>query len=41
METTLVFPHQLFAKHPAIRSGRDIWLIEDPLYFGSDPHWPL
>jgi deoxyribodipyrimidine photolyase-related protein len=41
MEITLVFPHQLFAQHPAIRSGRDIWLIEDPLYFGSDPHWPL
>jgi deoxyribodipyrimidine photolyase-related protein len=41
MEITLVFPHQLFCKHPAIRSGRDIWLIEDPLYLGSDPHWPL
>ena len=21
-------------------SGRVIWLIEDPLYYGNDPHWP-
>jgi deoxyribodipyrimidine photolyase-related protein len=40
MEITLVFPHQLFANHPSVRPGREIWLIEDPLYFGNDLHWP-
>lgn len=40
MELSLVFPHQLFATNPAFAKGRDIWLIEDPLLFGNDPHWP-
>ncbi|MES2660964.1 MAG: cryptochrome/photolyase family protein [Verrucomicrobiota bacterium] len=40
MEATLVYPHQLFLKHPAVAPGRTIWLIEDPLFFGSDPLWP-
>jgi deoxyribodipyrimidine photolyase-related protein len=39
-ETTLIYPHQLFSKHPAIQKSRDIRLIEDPLFFGNDPHWP-
>ncbi len=39
-ETTLIYPHQLFANHPAVRKGREIRLIEDPLFFGNDPHWP-
>lgn len=30
---TLIFPHQLFEVHPAIEVGRDIFLIEDHLYF--------
>ena len=34
---TLVFPHQLFANHPAIAGGRPVFLIEDTLFFG-DPH---
>ena len=34
---TLVFPHQLFANHPAIAVGRPVFLIEDTLFFG-DPH---
>ena len=33
MEITLVYPHQLFAEHPAIRPGRAVALIEDPLFF--------
>ncbi len=37
---TLVYPHQLFRKHPAITPARPVWLIEDPLFFGNDPHWP-
>ncbi len=40
MEITLVYPHQLFKNHPAIVLGREVWLIEDPLFFGNDPHWP-
>ena len=41
MEVTLVFPHQLFDPHPAITAGRPVHLVEDPLLFGTDPHWPL
>jgi deoxyribodipyrimidine photolyase-related protein len=39
-EATLIYPHQLFKSHPAVKLGRDIWLVEDPLFFGNDPHWP-
>jgi deoxyribodipyrimidine photolyase-related protein len=39
-ETTLIYPHQLFENHPAIAKAREIHLIEDPLFFGNDPHWP-
>ena len=40
MEITLVYPHQLFARHPAVAKGRPVHLIEDTLFFGNDPHWP-
>jgi deoxyribodipyrimidine photolyase-related protein len=40
MEAALVFPHQLFDPHPALADGRDVCLIEDPLFFGNDPRWP-
>jgi deoxyribodipyrimidine photolyase-related protein len=33
----LVFPHQLFEHHPALRRGRPVVLVEDTLLFG-DPH---
>jgi deoxyribodipyrimidine photolyase-related protein len=39
-EATLIYPHQLFKNHPAVQLGRAIWLVEDPLFFGNDPHWP-
>ena len=39
-ETTLIYPHQLFENHPAVAAGRPIRLIEDPIFFGNDPHWP-
>ncbi|MGF1678717.1 MAG: cryptochrome/photolyase family protein [Candidatus Methylacidiphilales bacterium] len=39
MEYTLVFPHQLFHRHPAIKKNRPIILVEDSLFFG-DPHHP-
>jgi len=41
MEISLVYPHQLFENHPALSLGRPIHLIEEPLFFGNDPHWPL
>lgn len=39
-QVTLVYPHQLFREHPAVFAGRPVYLIEDPLFFGNDPHWP-
>jgi len=41
MEISLVYPHQLFTPHPALSEGRPVWLIEDPLFFGNDPRWPM
>lgn len=41
MEATLIFPHQLFRPHPAVKAGRSIWLLEDPLFWGNDRHWPF
>ena len=41
MEITLVFPHQLFADHPALMPGRTVVLLEDPLLFGIDAQRPL
>lgn len=40
MEVTLIYPHQLFAVNPAVASQRHAFLIEDPLFFGNDEHWP-
>lgn len=37
----LIFPHQLFAEHPALASGRPVFLAEDPLFFGNDRHHPV
>ena len=41
MEIVLIYPHQLFAAHPALAANRPVWLIEEPLYFGNDAHWPM
>ena len=41
MEVALIYPHQLFERHPALGDGRVVLLIEDPLFFGIDPRWPL
>ncbi|MDP4625796.1 MAG: cryptochrome/photolyase family protein [Akkermansiaceae bacterium] len=38
---TVIFPHQLFDNHPAIKAGRPIYLAEDPLFFGNDKHHPV
>lgn len=41
LSISLIYPHQLFSQHPALDLAREIYLIEDPLFFGNDPHWPL
>jgi deoxyribodipyrimidine photolyase-related protein len=37
MEISLVFPHQLYKEHPAIKKGNKVFLIEDELYFSQYP----
>lgn len=37
---SVVFPHQLFADHPALTKQRPVVAVEDSLFFG-DPKWPL
>ena len=32
---TLILPHQLFEQHPAIEAGRDVYLLEETLYFNE------
>ena len=37
----LIFPHQLFADHPALAAAPDqVVMVEDPLFFG-DPQYPM
>jgi deoxyribodipyrimidine photolyase-related protein len=36
-EITLIFPHQLFAVHPALSRQRPVYLIEDALFFSQYP----
>lgn len=33
MQVSLVFPHQLYAHHPALMKNQPVYLIEDHLYF--------
>lgn len=33
MEITVIFPHQLFKKHPACEKGRAVYLLEHPWFF--------
>jgi deoxyribodipyrimidine photolyase-related protein len=40
MEISLIYPHQLFAEHPAVAANRAAFLLEDPLFFGNDERWP-
>jgi len=32
---TFIFPHQLFKKHPAIKEGHTVYLIEEELFFNQ------
>ena len=34
-EITIIFPHQLYKKHPAIKSGRTVYLVEESLFFNQ------
>lgn len=34
---TLIFPHQLFAAHPALHKDRAVWLVEESLFFTQYP----
>ncbi|UCH80782.1 MAG: cryptochrome/photolyase family protein [Nitrospiraceae bacterium] len=34
-DITLVYPHQLFKRHPAVKEGRHVAIIEDSLFFGD------
>lgn len=36
MEVALIYPHQLFENHPVMMRQRPTFLIEDPLFFGTD-----
>lgn len=40
-EATIIFPHQLFDPHPAVQRDRPVYLVEDSLFFGNDPHQPF
>jgi deoxyribodipyrimidine photolyase-related protein len=32
---TLIFPHQLFEKHPAVNASRTVYLVEETLFFNQ------
>ena len=35
MEISIVFPHQLYKQHPALQKGRQVFLVEEWLYFNQ------
>lgn len=37
MEATIIYPHQLFSPdtHPALKKGRPVYLIEEPLFISE------
>lgn len=37
MESILIYPHQLYGRHPAVTPGRILFLIEEPLFFRQYP----
>ena len=36
-EATVIYPHQLFANSPALKMGRRIFLVEEPLILSYNP----
>lgn len=41
MKASLVYPHQLFADHPALQKDCAVFLIEDPLFFSQVAFHPI
>ena len=41
MTVALIYPHQLFEDHPALYGASEVYVLEDPLFFGVDEQWPL
>jgi deoxyribodipyrimidine photolyase-related protein len=37
MEATIIYPHQLFLHHPGLQKGRQIFLVEEPLFLTHNP----
>jgi len=38
----LIFPHQLFSRHPVVRAEVEkVCLVEDSLFFGDDHQYPM
>lgn len=37
MEAIVIYPHQLFAQHPALAVGRLVYLVEEPLLLTHNP----
>lgn len=42
-EITLIYPHQLYSidQYPALQKNREVWLVEEPLLFGTDADSPF
>lgn len=34
-EAVIIFPHQLFNNHPALSGNREVWIIEEALFFNQ------
>ncbi len=41
MKLGLIYPHQLFEKHPVIEHSDEQFLVADALIIGGDKEWPL
>ena len=37
MDATIIYPHQLFAEHPALAADRPVYLVEEPLLITHNP----
>ncbi len=35
MDVTIIFPHQLFKEHPAVAGNREVYLVEECLFFNQ------
>lgn len=39
MKIALIYPNQLYHSHPALKGAEQSFLIEEPLFFGTDREW--